>query len=181
MKLNLLIFAAVMICAVGLTLYTNSAIMLPPEPGQSSQPTVGRMVPAFSFEVLDSDEMNIRDLGGKVVLINFWASWCAPCIEEFPALYRLAEEMPDTLAIVAVSADEKKDELRRFLDKTGIRPDNFHIVWDEEKSISQDLFQTVRLPETVILSPEQRMVDKVIGAAEWDDDEMKARLQALQD
>ena len=70
----------------------------------------------FAFELVDeATEMDLEDLEGKVVLVNFWATWCAPCLQEIPELNRLAENYPDDLVVLSIS-DEETETLRGFED-----------------------------------------------------------------
>lgn len=125
----------------------------------------------------------LRDYEGKVILLNFWATWCTPCIAEFPQFIKLARAMPEDVVILTVSIDDEKAAIGKFLKR--YVPDyasvqNVKIFWDQDKKISQDLFQTIRVPETIIITPQMTMARKVAGlSVEWNGDEMKEYLLSL--
>ena len=95
----------------------------------------------------------------------------------------MAQKLPEEVIIVFVSTDDRKTDIERFLKKMNqkqLAQDNVLIAWDQDKKISQDLFQTFRLPETILISPDLVMKDKIIGAdVQWDGKEMLERLRSL--
>jgi thiol-disulfide isomerase/thioredoxin len=155
----------------------------PPAPvAASDEARVYPAVPDFSFTPLGQDSpVSIRSLAGKTVLLNFWASWCVPCRVEFPQFVALARRFPETLVILAVSVDSKAADRDKFLEEMGERPHNLVIIPDPDRIIAQDLFQTLRYPETIIIGPDQTLRDKVAGVVEWEGDEMLNRLQLVPD
>lgn len=130
------------------------------------------MVPEqVALRSLYDDEMfAIESFRGRYVLLNFWASWCAPCLAEFPLLLQLAAEYPETLKVVAVSIDDQVADARSFIasleKKRGeeMRQDNIHYVWDKDKRVTHDVFQTFRYPESILISPDGAMLHKFAGA-----------------
>ncbi len=139
--------------------------------------------PDITLTNMNGKAVRLHDYKGKVVLLNFWATWCAPCIAEFPQFIRLARAMPDDLVILAVSIDDDKASIGKFLKRhvpghTAVK--NVQLFWDHDKSVSQDLFQTVRVPETIIITPSMMMARKVAGLSiEWDSEETKKYLSGL--
>jgi len=139
--------------------------------------------PDIILTALNNDKIRLYDYKGKIVLLNFWATWCTPCIVEFQQFIKLALMMPDDLVILAVSVDDDKANIGKFLKRHV--PDheqakNVQIFWDQDKSISQDLFQTVRVPETIIIAPDMTMARKVAGLSiQWDSEETKNYLSSL--
>jgi thiol-disulfide isomerase/thioredoxin len=181
-NLLLLLAAALLIAAITLSLDQFSAVPEPPAISKEIVATAG-LAPDFTITPVGQvTPVSLADLRGKVVLLNFWASWCAPCVIEFPKLRDLANDYPDQLVVLAVSSDRTQAEIDRFLKKAGIVPTpNLIIALDAEKHISQDLFQTIRLPETFIIAPDGRMVKKVIGDTDWTGAAMRAYLTGLAD
>lgn len=174
MKRNLIILLLTMLCGAGLTYLLDyahnkpSAVSLPEEPvNVKSEP-----VPDFSFETLESTEASIDDLRGKIVVLNFWASWCAPCVKEFPLLLETALTHKDEVILLALSSDHDMGAMTRFLDKMrsahpeAMKAQNVMIAVDENSAITQDIFQTFRLPETIIIDGKGIMREKLIGA-DW--------------
>ena len=103
---------------------------------------------------------------GKVVLLNFWATWCVPCRKEMPALEHVAERYRMRgLEVIGVSADEKAADAREYADALGI---SFRIVHDATDSI-QKAYQVGGLPTTYIIDKNGNIVSKTLGAKAWDD------------
>ncbi len=125
-------------------------------------------VPDFSFPGLDGKEISLSQFKGKAVLVNLWASWCAPCVKEFPSLKGLVEHFKGQLVVLAISHDHSRDDLDSFIKAFGEVPKDFVIVWDKERK-SGELFGTDQLPETYILNKEHKMVRKIAGEQVWND------------
>lgn len=184
MRRNLILVILALLIIVGLTVALDNHTK-PPEVNFSSHPEISTIktqtAPNFSFTTLnDKSEKNLTDYRGKVVLLNFWASWCAPCVIEFPKFQTLADTHKDNLVILALSSDTEVVSIERFLKKINHKEqDNFLIVHDVNKMISQDMFQTIRLPETIIIDPAGNMVRKVAGDTDWTGEAMNAYLNEL--
>lgn len=183
MQRNLFLILAVLVMIVTATLLLDGRSTPPPAMSANPEITDVRSQPApdFSFSVIGSHgTKRLSDYKGKIVLLNFWASWCAPCVIEFPKLEILAKTYPEQLVVLAVSADSEEKDIHRFLKKFSHHEQkNFLIVHDKDKAISQDLFQTIRLPETIIIDPAGEMVRKVAGDTDWTGPDMKAYLSGL--
>lgn len=154
----------------------------PPRP-QSADIDTDLIAPDIALTALDGSTTRLYDYKGKIVLLNFWATWCTPCIAEFAQFQRLAEALPEDLIILAVSVDEQPSALapflRRYLPELDNTP-NLLIFHDAGQKLSQDIFQTVRVPETVIINPQMKMTRKIAGLSfTWDSQETIAYLSAL--
>ena len=128
---------------------------------------VGSKAPDFSAGTLTgTGTKTIADYKGQVVLLNVWATWCAPCRVEMPSIEHLQQEFaPQGLKIVAVSIDEAGPEVvREFVRERGF---SFEVLLNPSRSIER-LYQTTGVPESFVLNREGVIVKKVIGAAEWD-------------
>jgi cytochrome c biogenesis protein CcmG, thiol:disulfide interchange protein DsbE len=136
---------------------------------------VGSRAPDYQAYTLDGDSVQLADFHGDVVLLNIWATWCAPCVREMPALQRLHEALaPEGLRIVAVSVDappaflnalgRTRAEVGEFVDQFGI---TFTVLHDPSGDI-QSRYQINGLPTTFIIDRDGRIRRKVLGAAEWD-------------
>jgi cytochrome c biogenesis protein CcmG/thiol:disulfide interchange protein DsbE len=186
MRRNLILVIAALLAIVSVTLALDTRTK-PPAAHFSDYPEISKLktqpAPDFSFKVLGSTaSQNLSDFKGKVVLLNFWASWCAPCVIEFPKLQTLAQTHKDNLVVLALSADTEAEAIERFLKKIRHQDqDNFLIVHDVNKIISQDLFQTIRLPESIIIDPNGQMVRKIAGDTDWTGEAMNAFLSELID
>jgi peroxiredoxin len=127
-------------------------------------PVVGEPIPNFDLPDLQGETVRLSDHRGEVLLINFWASWCAPCVEEMPSLERLHRALePKGLRIVAVSVDDDRAVIERFREEHDL---SFLILHDEGASVSHT-FETFKYPETYIVDREGRLISKVIGARDW--------------
>lgn len=126
-------------------------------------------VPIDNFEFRTADQKNITlaDFKGKIVLVNIWATWCAPCVAEMPALDALQDAFADEpFEVVAVSIDYKGvPAIKDFFAKHGIK--NLSIYNDRSLKISQELAGGT-LPTTVLLNRQGREMGRIEGPAEWD-------------
>ena len=118
--------------------------------------------------------VDLSKLRGRVVVLNLWATYCAPCIEELPSLLALQRQMPD-LAIVAVSMDQDPDVYRKFLVQHHV---DLLTVRDEEQRVNA-LYGTAQIPETYIIDKQGVMRRKFIGAQNWTSPEITGYLAKL--
>jgi cytochrome c biogenesis protein CcmG, thiol:disulfide interchange protein DsbE len=131
--------------------------------------------PAPDFTVADgSTSIHLANYRGKVVLLNFWATWCEPCIIELPSLLQLHHDQPN-LAILGVSIDEDQDAYTRFLSRRNV---DFTTVRDPGQTAAK-LFHTEQWPETYVIDRQGVIRRKFIGAQDWSDPEIRAYLKSL--
>lgn len=142
--------------------------MRPPESTQILNRLERTGVPDFTLNDLDGHPVSLNDFAGKVVLINVWATWCAPCVKEFPSLKRLVEKFGGQIVVLAVSYDHDREDILTFIEAFGGLPKAFRVVWDKDKRTSS-LLGTDVLPETYILTPDRKLIRKVAGETTWDD------------
>jgi len=144
--------------------------------GCSRRAQAGRPAPDFHLTLRDGRQVSLASYRGKVVVLNFWASWCPPCVEETPALNALAQEFPKgDVVVLGVSIDEDPIAYRTFLA-------NFHIAFPTARDPSQALmhrYGTVQIPETYIISPDSHVARKLVSAADWTAPDMVAYLRRL--
>lgn len=160
------------IVVVGIPLYHYRNFltqgMRPPEATIKLNDLEKTGVPDFSLPDMDGKTVKLSDFRGKLVLVNIWATWCAPCVKEFPSLKGLVEKMDGRVVVLAVSHDKNREDIETFVKAFGAKPDGFVIVWDQERMTSK-LFGTNVLPETYIVTPEGKLMRKVAGETTWDD------------
>jgi len=134
----------------------------------SRPPRIG--TPAPDFSVQDSDhKVELRDFQGKLLVLNFWATWCAPCVEEMPSLVQLQQRMKDKgVTVLAVSIDVDSDLYHRFLKDHKI--DLLTVRDPDQKSSS--LYGTFKWPETYIIDRQGIVRRKFIGAVDWSQPEV---------
>jgi cytochrome c biogenesis protein CcmG, thiol:disulfide interchange protein DsbE len=131
---------------------------------------------AQDFTIKDADRtVSLHDYRGKIVLLNFWASWCAPCIEEMPSLVQLQKQMGPKVTVVAVSIDEDEAAYHKFL-----RDHNVELltVRDPQQRTST-MYGTTGWPETFVIDPKGTIRRKFIGAQNWTSAEIVDYLNKL--
>ena len=136
---------------------------------ESFSPVGPSMVaPAFTLPNLAGGESALSDYKGKVVFLNFWATWCKPCEEEMPSMQLLYEELGgSSFEIVAVSIDsEKVDVVEKFVKEYGI---TFTVLHDRKGRI-KELYMTTGVPESFILDQNGVVAEKVWGPRDWSTD-----------
>ncbi|MDE0331322.1 MAG: TlpA disulfide reductase family protein [Nitrospinae bacterium] len=138
---------------------------------------IGSRAPLFEFPLLGGGSASLMGQKNKVVLINVWATWCVPCLDEMPDLQRLYARMQNRGApfeILAVSIDALgADAVRKFVDRFGL---SFPILLDPHGSIKK-LYHTTGVPETFIVDRQGRLLQKIIGVRKWDAPEVVAYLK----
>jgi thiol-disulfide isomerase/thioredoxin len=157
--LNIALFVAVGLLGYGLTIYFDNR--QPPNVQQMQE----EALPEFVFTDLSGKTHNVTDFQGKVILINFWATWCPPCVVEFPALLKIAAENEDVI-FIALSSDLGDEEIKRFLSQQKELTPNVYIARDSE-DVTLKTFGIKDLPETIIVGPDMTQHEKLIGV-EWD-------------
>ncbi|MBL7496035.1 TlpA family protein disulfide reductase [Frankia sp. CNm7] len=129
-------------------------------PGQDyAAPGDRKAAPALSGKTLTDEDLDVASLRGKVVVINFWASWCAPCRAETPALVKLAGERPE-IAFVGVNSRDDVSPARAFVRTFGV---TFPSLFDEVGKLTAHWPISVGLPSTVVLDPEGRIAARFTG------------------
>ncbi|MGH7529263.1 MAG: TlpA disulfide reductase family protein [Gemmatimonadales bacterium] len=128
---------------------------------------VGSRAPDFqAVDLRAARPVTMADYQGKVLLLNIWATWCGPCIEEMPAMERLHQQFQGTdFLILGISVDEGGPEkVMKFANDLGV---TFEILQDRSGAI-QGIYQTAGVPESFVIDRSGTIVKKVIGAAQWD-------------
>ena len=121
--------------------------------------------PSFTLADRSGRQVSLEELRGKVVFLNFWATWCGPCREEMPSLARLAGQIDGQDAVfVAVSVDEGWEAVDGFV---GERPMPFTMLLDRDQSVA-GAYGTRKFPESYVIGREGQLLYKVVGARDWD-------------
>jgi thiol-disulfide isomerase/thioredoxin len=142
-------------------------------------PREGEAAPLFELNGLDGRTLSLQELEGKVVVLHFWATWCPPCLDELPRLFRFfRNEDPNKFVLVPVSVDNSDpDHVRRFLVSWGIETKTYV---DPGGELARR-YGTIRFPETYVVDPKGIIRKKVIGAGDWDSFYWERFLQGLYD
>ena len=136
----------------------------------------GDLAPEFSVVTEEGKTLTRSDFGGKVLILNFWASWCAPCREETPSMEQLHQRLKDRgLMLLGVSVDKSADKYKAFLKRYNV---TFPTSHDPGKSVS-DSYSTYRYPETYIIGRDGRVVEKIVGRKNWTDESFIKTLQGM--
>jgi len=137
-------------------------------------PKIGEAAP--NFTVTDGQRsVTLEQLRGKPVLLNFWASWCAPCVQEMPSLVQLQKVMGNKVTIFAVSLDSDENAYRQF-----VRDHNVDLLTVRDaKQTSNTLYGTFKFPETYVIDKDGKILRKFIGAVDWTSPDIVDYLQKL--
>jgi peroxiredoxin len=142
------------------------------------QPVKGnQMAPNFSLEDLSGKKANLKQYRGKVVFLNFWATWCGPCKEEMlsmEALYQKFKERGFVFLTISVDYEEKK-KVKEFIDKHHY---TFPVLIDS-KCVTLDLYGVKGIPTTLLIDKKGRMVGRAIGPKDWKHPEIISILNQL--
>ncbi len=104
---------------------------------------------------------------GPITVVNFWATWCPPCVEEFPAMMELQRQLEaDGVELVFVSVDEKWEDVTKFLQQYQINVQPGRMLWDPTKELAQKWGST-KFPETYVLRRDGWVLEKIIGLQQW--------------
>jgi thiol-disulfide isomerase/thioredoxin len=128
--------------------------------------------------LLDAEDAEhaLGDYKGKWVVLNFWATWCAPCRHEMPSLDRLQTAMPEIAVVPVATGRNSVEGIKRFFEEAEVK--NLQILRDPQSELARAM-HVMGLPVTVIINPDGEEVARLIGDAEWDSDSAKAVLGAL--
>jgi len=137
-----------------------------------------RSTPDIALEIVDGGKLKLSELRGKVVVVNFWATWCPPCRREMPSLERLKGLMKgEAFEIVAINAGEDEDEISGF--REAIKPAlTFRIALDP-KADAMKAFSIAGLPTTYIIDRQGQIVYRALGGRLFDDAAIVGTLKAL--
>ena len=123
--------------------------------------------PPLELRDINSNSFVLSNLLGKVVVVNFWATWCAPCVEEFPSMLKFLESFRSDVNIVAVSVDKDRQDIVDFLSAFGgIGVKGLYVLQDEDMSIAKS-WGTDKIPESYIFDRDHKLVKKVAASENW--------------
>ena len=136
--------------------------------------SAGDMAPKFSVVTDQGRTITRENFGGKLLVLNFWATWCEPCLVELPSLDQFQREFANQgVVVLGVSIDRNEKLYRQFLDRTHL---SFATARDPEAEISSS-YGTFLYPETYIIDPSGKVVEKFINSQNWMDPEFLARIR----
>ena len=161
MLIKKLTIAVIIIFLGVISLTVNSKGLMTPVPGEPEAQN-------FTLMSANGGEISLDEYKGKFVLINFWATWCPPCIKEMPALNTLHNELkPSGLNVVGIHVGPALVTVKQFLKE---RPVDFDIVIDKNMSLAS--WEVAGLPTTFLVSPSGQIIYRAVGERVWDSKEM---------
>ena len=136
----------------------------------------GTAAAAFDLQSMDGRSVQLADLKGKVVVVNFWATWCGPCKDEMPAFERLRQKLdPERFALLTITTDLQRDGIKHFLANLNVQ---LPVLFDEHQDVSQ-AYLVRALPTTVVIDGQGALVGRAVGPREWDAPNAVLALQGL--
>lgn len=123
-------------------------------------------IPPIQAVDLAGRPFDLSKIDTPVVIVNFWASWCAPCVEEFPSMLKLVDALDGKLTIVAVSMDDDEKDLNAFAKLFKVPQPGFEVLWDKDKNV-MNTYAVGKLPESYIVGRDRKLIRKVLGIEDW--------------
>jgi peroxiredoxin len=141
-------------------------------------PMEGLSAPDFTLPTLDGKEMKLSDYRGKIVFLNIWATWCAPCKEEMPSMQKLYELMRGKdFVMLTISIDEKKETVEAFMKDNNL---TLPVALDQQQKVSP-LYRITGVPETFLIDKNGMVMHHLIGPGDWINPEIVSALVNMSD
>ena len=132
--------------------------------------------PDFTLPSVTGEKITLSSLKGKIVLLNFWATWCPPCRIEMPSMQRLYDELKDEgFELIAVNLQEPEETVKRFLLENGY---DFPVLLDTRGGVGA-LYGVRSIPQTFLIDAEGFAVAGLTGAREWDSEDLYSALRSM--
>jgi len=169
-KSNFFIFTLLLLAAVSALAYVFYIKSVSDRKIQQEL-SMGDFFPSFSLNNLaNKSNLKLEDVKSQIILVNFWASWCEPCVKEFDSMIQLATQMSeDEFSIVLISQDESKEKAKSFKNSFGTLPKNIVSLFDHEltdERFSKEVGLSA-LPESFLLDQNRKIIRKVSGFENW--------------
>lgn len=138
--------------------------------------TIGDSAPDFAIRTDNGKTISTSEFGGKLLVLNFWATWCPPCVQEIPSLNRFHQAMSGSgVVVLGVSVDKDEKAYRALLARANV---TFPTARDPEQKINAD-FGTFKYPETYVIDAKGKVLRKFIGKYNWDEESMISDIKSL--
>lgn len=145
-------------------------------PAAELKPWTGRQLPQFELRDIAARNHRLADYRGKVVLVNFWATWCEPCRDEMPSMDKLREMLSGRpFVVLAINVDEPESRVRKFLEKL---PLGFPVLLDPGRGLTKAWNVRV-LPASFVIGPDGRVSYAAVGELDWSAPAVAERISAL--
>ena len=137
---------------------------------------VGDSAPAFKVTTASGKSVSPKEFGGRLLVLNFWASWCPPCKDETPSMNQMAQTLgPKGLVVLGISVDENQAAYQRFLASERVV---FETALDATAEISAN-YGTFKYPETYVIGRDGKVLRKYIGPRDWSSPDLLRDLESL--
>ncbi|MCG6553731.1 MAG: redoxin domain-containing protein [Candidatus Magnetominusculus sp. LBB02] len=151
-------------------------IILTAQPAGASD-LVGQPAPDFTLQSTDGSDVALSSYKGKVILLNFWATWCTPCRDEMPSMNKLYMKYKDKgLVIIAVSTDDSIKAVERFLSTCHV---DFPVLIDHGMKVSKRQYRINAQPATFLIGKDGKVINRYFGGINWLDDTIQKEIAAL--
>ena len=138
---------------------------------------IGQQAPDFSLKDENGHEMKLSDYRGKLVFLNFWATWCGPCVDEMPEMETLNKTMKDrNFQMLPVSIDIEWSTVKQFYQEHNLTIPSF---LDPGQQVARGLYKTTGWPETFLIDANGSVLKHVVGPAHWADPRVMANLMSM--
>ncbi|HEY9844306.1 MAG TPA: redoxin domain-containing protein [Candidatus Obscuribacterales bacterium] len=185
------VMLAVVMVGLGALVYTLASRLERPQsqqaqqsqapPAEDSGSLEGKIAPAFALQNLKGQTISLAQHRGKVVFLNFWATWCEPCLKELPSMLRLYEKLKgQPIEILAVSlVKDPAQDVPAFEARTKLNLSFPILAETTDQKVSKQLYKTTGVPESFIIGPDGQVIKHAIGAYEWDSPQIVQYLDSL--
>ena len=150
-------------------IFINALNKVELQPFETEYPEEAFLAPSFELPSLAGGKVNLLDYRGKVVFINFWATWCGTCKVEMPSMEKLYQRFKDHgFEMLTISVDKDQSLIDPFMKEYNL---TFPVLLDPDSEIAKQKYKTTGVPETFIVNREGLIVHKAIGPRDWANDE----------
>ncbi len=180
---NLRAYGLVLLLFVAVCMFTASGIHAADLPAPELSHELTRLktpvdAPDFTLENFDGDKLSLSDFRGKVVMLNFWATWCPPCRREMPSMESIYQDLgKDGFTVLAVNQFEDPDHVFAYTGQLSVDP-TFPVLFDRDSTVSQ-LYGVKGLPTTVLIDKQGKVVYRAVGGRDFDHEEVRDIVRSL--
>jgi peroxiredoxin len=172
MRLKPVLFFLVVGSLAGYLIYKEAT-----REGRPGVINIGQQAPDFSIKDENGQPVKLSDFRGKLVFLNFWATWCEPCIEEMPAMETITNAFKDKkFQMLTISVDLDWSDVKKFYKEYNL---TMPVLLDPGQQVAKGLYKVTGYPETFLIDANGSVVKRVIGAARWADPQVMANLESL--